>query len=169
MGLEAEPGKGQDCCCPCRGHTCQGATDPSHRNHHSSCRDAFPDLLYSMHNSDLLQSQKSLRNCISRMITALMLKPSATIKNRALPVFLQKGMSQDKDHKKSGLVQQHPGLIQAKRHHASSCSHQGRFILQNWKCIFRIELGKCRFRRRASMPWQDHHGICRTPSNRGVS
>lgn len=70
---------------------------------------------------------------------------------------------------KSGLIQQQPGLIQAERQHASSWSHQGRFILQNWKCIFRTEPGKCRFRRRSSIPWQDHYGICRAPSNTGVS
>lgn len=126
-----------------------------------------------MHNStgssDLLQSQKSLRNCISGMITALMLKPSATIKNRQLcQCFYRKGWAKTRTTK-SGLIQQQPGLIQAERQHASSCRHQGRFILQNWKCIFRIEPGKCRFRRRSSMPWQDHYGICRAPSNTGVS
>lgn len=126
-----------------------------------------------MHNtagkSDLPQSQKSLRNCISRMITALMLKPSATIKNRrALLVFYRKGWAKTRTMK-SGLIQQQPGLIQAERQHASSCRHQCGFILQNWKCIFRIEPGKCHFRRRSSMSWQDHYGIYRAPSNTGVS
>lgn len=67
----------------------------SRRNHHSSCTDAFPHLFQSMHNSmctsDLLWPRKSLRSCISRMITTLMVKLSAKIKNRqALSVFLQK-------------------------------------------------------------------------------